>query len=218
MVRLSYRRAGAHRPGARNRIVEIRTDQCDRDGDFADLAFTYAPFGLVVTENRAIRDCNHAFAEMFGYQPAELKDRLFAILYPSGEEFVNFRDRGVDELRQTNTYWDERIMARKDGTLFWCRVRGRSFTPETPLERAVWSFADLSEIRPYRELTRREREIVSLLADGLTSKQIAQKLDLSHRTVKDYRSKLFRKFRATNTRGLFHTLGSIDDSHIVNGA
>lgn len=202
------------RAGARN-IVEIRIDDCYRDGDFATLAFTYAPVGLVVTENRVIRDCNLVFAEMFGYARADLKNREFSILYPTVEEFVNVRDRGVKKLRDTNTYWDERIMARKNGQLFWCRVRGHSFTPEQPLMRAVWSFADLSETRPYKELTRREREIVSYLADGLTSKEIALKLDISYRTVEVYRAKLLKKFGATNSNSLLQALGDIDADHIV---
>lgn len=197
------------------RTVESRIDEAYDTGDFARIAFDFAPIGLVLTENRVIRDCNRAFAGMFGYEPAELRDSYFSALYPTNEEFVNIRDRGVEELRETNRYWDERIMAKKDGTLFWCRVRGHSFTPEEPLKRAVWSFADLSEIRPYRELTRREREIVSLLADGLTSKEIAIKLDLSHRTVEVYRAKLLKKFGVANTSALFQSMGSLDESRIV---
>ncbi|WP_068118432.1 LuxR C-terminal-related transcriptional regulator [Tropicimonas marinistellae] len=195
--------------------METRIDDCYRDGCFAELAFTYAPVGLVVTENRVIRECNLAFSEMFGYAKDELKDRVFSILYPTDEEFANVRDRGVKQLRETNTYWDERIMARKDGSLFWCRVRGHSFTPDRPLQRAVWSFADLSEIRPYRDLTRREREIVSYLADGLTSKEIALKLEISYRTVEVYRAKLLKKFGVANSNALVQALGDIDGGHIV---
>lgn len=197
------------------KIVEIRIEDCYRNEAFAELAFNYAPIGLVVTENRVIRACNLAFGEMFGYAPDELKDKSFSILYPSSEEFVNIRDRGVEQLRETNSYWDERIMARKDGTQFWCRVRGHSFTPEDPLMRAVWSFADLSETRPYVPLTRREREIVSHLAEGLTSKEIALRLDLSHRTVEVYRAKLLKKFGVSNTSGLFQSLGGIGADHVV---
>lgn len=199
----------------RRKIVEIRIEDCFREGRFGDLAFLHAPIGLVVTENRVIRDCNHAFAEMFGYVRSDLQNRVFSILYPTDAEFVNIRDRGVNSLRETNTYWDERIMARKDGSLFWCRVRGHSFTPDEPLMRAVWSFADLSGIRPYQELTRREREIVSYLADGLTSKEIAIKLDISHRTVEVYRAKLLKKFGVTNTSSLFQALGGARTEHIV---
>lgn len=193
----------------------IRIDDCYRTGEFTELAFLHAPVGLVVTENRVIRDCNPPFATMFGYARDELKNQLFAILYPTEAEFVNIRDRGVRELRETNIYSDERIMARRDGKLFWCRVRGHSFTPEDPLMRAVWSFSDLSENRPYLPLTRREREIVSLLADGLTSKEIAIKLDLSYRTVEVYRAKLLKKFGASNTSGLLSSLSGIDNDHVV---
>ena len=106
-------------------------------------------------------------------------------------------------------------MARKDGSLFRCRVRGHSFTPDEPLMRAVSSFADLSGIRPCRRLTRREREIVSFLADGCTSKEIALKLDLSYRTVEVYRVKLLKKFGVANTSSLFQALGGSHTGHIV---
>nr|WP_245766231.1 LuxR C-terminal-related transcriptional regulator [Sulfitobacter brevis] len=198
--------------------MEIRTQDSFRDGAFAELAFMHAPVGLVVTESRLIRECNNAFARMFGYTPDALRSQMFSVLYPSDEEFVNIRDRGVKQLRETNTYWDERIMARKDGKLFWCRVRGHSFTPESPLDRAVWSFADLSDTRPYLPLTRREREILSHLSDGLTSKEIALQLDLSHRTVEVYRAKLLKKFNVANTSGLFHALGGIDSSHVASNS
>ncbi len=200
------------------KIVKIPIDDCYEEGRFADLAFTYAPVGLVVTENRVIRACNIAFAQMFGYAPDDLCGEIFAILYPSDEEFSNIRDRGVKQLRETNRYWDERIMARKGGTLFWCRVRGHSFTPDAPLARAVWSFADLSEERPYFALTRREREILSYLSDGLTSKEIARKLEISHRTVEVYRAKLLRKFGVNNTSALFQSLGGIDGDHVVSAS
>ncbi|MCB1347542.1 MAG: PAS domain-containing protein, partial [Maritimibacter sp.] len=94
--------------------MEIRIEDSFRDGRFGDLAFLYAPVGLVVTENRVIRDCNHTFAEMFGYVREDLQNRVFSILYPTDAELDNIRDRGVDALRRTNTYWDERIMASKD--------------------------------------------------------------------------------------------------------
>ncbi len=196
--------------------MEIRIDEAYETGDFATLAYAFAPVGLVITENRVIRDCNDAFAEMFDYTRDELRNQVFAILYPSDEEFKNIRDRGVRQLRETNTYWDERIMAKKDGALFWCRVRGHSFTPDEPLSRAVWSFADLSETRPYVPLTRREREIISYLSDGLTSKEIANQLDLSYRTVEVYRAKLLKKFGVSNSSGLFQSLGGINSDHVVS--
>lgn len=190
-------------------IVEIPIDEAFARRDFAELGFMEAPIGLVITENRVIRDCNRCFAAMFGYEIAALRDASFAILYPSELEFVQIRDKGVKDLREKNSYWDERIMARRDGTQFWCRVRGRTFTPDDPLQRAVWSFADLSEVRPCQPLTPRERQIIMMLGEGDTSKEIARKLEISHRTVELHRASLLRKYNASNVAALLTALGGL---------
>lgn len=178
--------------------------------NFAELAYEYAPVGLVVTESRVIRACNPAFAAMFGYARDELIDSSFAMLYPSLEEFVRIRDVGVEPLRRSNRYSDERIMARKDGTLFWCRVRGHSLTrDDDPLRRAVWSFADLSETRQVLALSTRERQIVMHLGEGRTSKEIARMLSISPRTVEAYRARLLKKCGAANVAELLSHLSSM---------
>ncbi|MGR3758619.1 helix-turn-helix transcriptional regulator [Roseobacteraceae bacterium NS-SX3] len=190
-------------------------DRLYAERDLTRLAFDFSPVGIVVTENRVLRECNQRFCGMFGYEREELLDRLFAFLYPSEEEFRNVRHRGDQSLGQGNPYWDERVMRRKNGDLFWVRVRGHTFTPEDPLGRAVWSFADLSGVRPYQPLTRREREVYSLLGEGKTSKEIARILDLSYRTVEVHRARLLKKVGASNTASLFSSLGDIGGDHVV---
>jgi DNA-binding NarL/FixJ family response regulator len=74
--------------------------------------------------------------------------------------------------------------------------------------RAVWSFADLSDQRPVQPLTPRERQVVMLLGEGDTSKEIARKLDISHRTVELHRASLLRKYNAANVAQLLMALGS----------
>ncbi len=174
------------------------------------IAFTMAPVGIVMTENRVIRTCNPAFASMFGFEVEALRDQSFAILYPSYEEFVKVRDVGVKPLRETNRYSDERIMARSDGSLFWCRVRGVTLTKDgDPLMKAVWSFADLSTERPVTQLSTRERQIIMHLGDGRTSKEIARHIGISHRTVETYRARLLKKFNSSNVAELLGKLSSM---------
>ncbi|MGB6116681.1 MAG: LuxR C-terminal-related transcriptional regulator [Mesorhizobium sp.] len=178
--------------------------------EYEELMLEHAPVGLVTTESRIIRACNPAFANMFGYTVAELVDRSFAILYPSHEEFVAIRNVGVEPLKRTNRYTDERIMARRDGSLFWCRVRGHSLTrDDDPLRRAVWSFADLSDFKPVTGLTTRERQIVMHLGEGRTSKEIARQLSISPRTVEAYRARLMKKHSAGNVAELLSRLGGM---------
>jgi PAS domain S-box-containing protein len=191
-------------------------EQAYASGDFMELMFAHAPIGLVVTENRVIRDCNPSFAAMFGYERTELRDHLFNILYPSEEEFANIRNRGVKDLQENSGYWDERVMMRKSGENFWVRVRGHSFTPDDPLQRAIWSFADLSKSRPYQPLTRREREVFSLMGEGKTSKEIALILGMSSRPVEVHRGRWLKKVRATNTASLFQSLGTLAGPNVVS--
>lgn len=54
-------------------------------------------------------------------------------------------------------------------------------------------------------LTRREKEILLLIAKELTSHQIAEQLSISQRTVENHRFSLMQKLNAKNTVGLTKT-------------
>ncbi len=160
------------------------------------LAFEHAPIGLAILENRIIRRCNRAFGEMFLEDPAKCEGVSLGEFYPSEKDFHMIGERGLASMRRTGRYNDERIMQRRDGTFFWCRARGQSLTPDQPFQRGIWTFADLSDERPVVELTQREREVAILTCRGMTSKEIGLELDLSYRTVEEYRARLLRKFGA----------------------
>lgn len=51
-------------------------------------------------------------------------------------------------------------------------------------------------------LTQREREVVDLLCEGLSSKQIARRLNISVNTVANHRASMLAKVEATNTADL----------------
>lgn len=52
---------------------------------------------------------------------------------------------------------------------------------------------------PFQELTKREKEILQFVVDGYTSKKMADRLGLSHRTVDHHRSNLLKKFKMKNS-------------------
>jgi DNA-binding CsgD family transcriptional regulator len=51
-------------------------------------------------------------------------------------------------------------------------------------------------------LTKREKEVLKLIADGLSSQEIADKLFISLRTVETHRLNLNQKLDVKNTAGL----------------
>ncbi len=69
-------------------------------------------------------------------------------------------------------------------------------------EDGVDAMADSS--KRLRQITRREREVLILVARGFTSKAIAAALEISYRTVEVHRSKLMKKLGATNATSLVH--------------
>lgn len=58
---------------------------------------------------------------------------------------------------------------------------------------------ELTELRnSVRQLTQREREVMSLVVSGLLNKQIALQLGTSEKTIKIHRSQVMRKMRANS--------------------
>ncbi len=174
--------------------------------DIACIAFERAPIGLVVTRHRIVETCNDAFADMFGHARHDLSGKSIAVLYPSLREFADLGARGREEMRSGQSYRDNRIMKRRDGSLFWCQVHGRSLSRGDVFAQCVWSFVDLSHQRRVVELTLREREIATLMVQGLTNKEIAAHLGNSPRTIEAHRSRMMRKTGARGTGDLIALL------------
>src|SRR4030095_12711537 len=81
-----------------------------------------------------------------------------------------------------------------------CRVVPAVATPGEPIPRD-------------RRLTSREREVLLLIAEGCTSREIAGRLQISPKTVEAFRAILLGKTRAKNSVQLVlkaHALGWLD--------
>lgn len=57
-------------------------------------------------------------------------------------------------------------------------------------------------VDPYRALTSREREVFHLIIEGLTTKEIARKLEISAKTAENHRSRVLDKLDVRNTAEL----------------
>jgi FixJ family two-component response regulator len=62
----------------------------------------------------------------------------------------------------------------------------------------------------HEPLTRREQDVLALLAEGATNKEAGKKLGLSPRTIEGHRANIMRKAGARNAAELFR--------HIISGA
>lgn len=166
-------------------------------------AFFASPAPHVVSRHRRIQWCNAAFASLFGHEPEALWNTSLAPLYPSADDFARIGRQGLERMRKAPQYEDERMMKHRDGTVFWCRVRGMSLSPSDPFALAVWNFEKMhARVPGGAGLTPREREVVALIGAGRTSKEIGRSLGLSHRTVESHRLSAMRRLGARNVAEL----------------
>jgi len=70
------------------------------------------------------------------------------------------------------------------------------------LLREYSSATDSDENGDYTSLTSREIEIIQLLADGLYTKEIAEKLFISDKTVERHKTNILKKLKLRNTAQL----------------
>ena len=80
-------------------------------------------------------------------------------------------------------------------------LSGRQYWSQE-VSRAVLKMANDTEEESTGNLTQRELEVLRLLADQLSSREIANRLFIGERTVETHRKNLMRKTKSVNTAGL----------------
>ena len=122
------------------------------------------PVGVVFARNRVIELANRQLESILGYAPGELLGQSSRVFYVSDEQYdtVGTLAYGDESLRR-GLFETELQMKRKDGSLFWARMRGSVFDKTSPQKGSIWVFEDITEHR------RAEQEIERLaFYDALT--------------------------------------------------
>ena len=121
---------------------------------------------------------------------------LMLTMYKNKQYFYNAMAAGADGYLMKDDSDDELLVAIEKV------LSGKSYISPNMAE----DFADdvISMYRnekrsPFQELTKREKEILQLVVKGFTSKQMAEILHLSQRTIDHHRSNLLRKFNRKNS-------------------
>jgi DNA-binding NarL/FixJ family response regulator len=87
-------------------------------------------------------------------------------------------------------------------------VKGEAFLSPAVSTKVIGSFvsqlssAHKSQASPYEQLTMRQREVLQLLAEGYTAKEIAEKTRLSINTVETHRTNIMNRLNIHDVAGL----------------
>ena len=79
---------------------------------------------------------------------------------------------------------------------------GRRYLSGKVAEIVAQGISEQRGVNALESLSRREREILCLVADGCSSSKIAEMLHLSPKTIDSYRSRLMQKLQVTQLAGL----------------
>ena len=79
---------------------------------------------------------------------------------------------------------------------------GGKYVSPSLAERLAFNLEDNRKTPPHEGLSDREFEVMLMIASGKTLTEIAQKLDLSIKTVSTYRSRILEKFKMQNNAEL----------------
>lgn len=77
--------------------------------------------------------------------------------------------------------------------------------------------ADRAARERYAQLSEREREVLGLIVEGLTNKEIGRALGLSPRTVETHRANLFAKLQAPSLAQLIRHYAALVDAQDAGG-
>ena len=85
-------------------------------------------------------------------------------------------------------------------------VRGKTYLSESLNQRVIMQYSSMSRgVDPesaLSQLSNREREVMQLLAEGHTAKEVAAKLFIAPKTVEHHRSRIMAKLGCRNIAGL----------------
>ena len=92
---------------------------------------------------------------MFGHDRDKVAGLTTELFYPTRESYKEMGREAYPLLAAGETYHTEQLMKRRDGSLFWCSLSGKSIDPAAPAKGSIWILQDISKRKSAEEEIRR---------------------------------------------------------------
>ena len=105
-----------------------------------------------VRDDRIVR-INARHEAMFGWSTEDYAGTdALAALWPDEREVLGIRRKAAQRLRMGESFETETRMRRRDGSLFWCRLRAQAVDPRHPRAGGtIWTAEDVTARREFEE-------------------------------------------------------------------
>ena len=111
--------------------------------------------GIAFLKDRRFFWINGKMEQMFGYERGEVAGLTTELFYPSRESYEELGREAYPLLASGETYNTERLMKRKDGSVFWCSLSGKAIDPAVPAKGAIWILQDITQRKSAEEEIKR---------------------------------------------------------------
>lgn len=123
--------------------------------------------GICLVAERRFVQVNSKMLEMFGYERSEVIGRATALVHPDRPSYDAFREMARATLPRGETLHTERLMRRKDGSLFWCLMQGRAIDLKAPKAGSIWNVQDITERKRAEEHMRLTQSVFHAAGEGI---------------------------------------------------
>jgi PAS domain S-box-containing protein len=197
------------------RLVEARLNKQKKIFEQANekfkLLIDQATPALFIYQNEKLQYVNKRFCDILGYSQKELLGmNLVNVVYKDDIHFV------IDKINRCfrGVQYELNVGFRaikKNQDIFYVRLTGRIVTVQGKKnlvgslfqeEREKNVTSEIENSNTSIEITSREKEVIMNICKGLSNSEIAEKLNLSKRTIEGHRNRLLKKTGCQNSVSL----------------
>jgi PAS domain S-box-containing protein len=168
---------------------------------------------LADLQTGVILEANLKAEELFGYSATEFVGLHFTQLHPV-EEAATYQQLYDNVIQQDGGGMENLVVCHRHGQRKTVSLRSSIVSvPGRNYLTNIFRTKNKRNAPVIRNLTKRESEILQMIASGLSAKQIAQQLYISHKTVRSHREHIMQKLNIHKTVALVRyamTNGLID--------
>lgn len=111
-----------------------------------------ASIGIAFTRDRVFLHANPRMEEIFGWPPGTLTGQSGSVVWCSAQDYQRIGREAGPVLSRGEPFETESLMARRDGSALWCKVRGRAIDRFAPAEGGtIWIVEDITERKRFEQ-------------------------------------------------------------------
>ncbi|VAX17272.1 diguanylate cyclase/phosphodiesterase (GGDEF & EAL domains) with PAS/PAC sensor(s), partial [hydrothermal vent metagenome] len=123
--------------------------------------------GITFVRSEKINWVNQKMLDMFGYLRNEVDGEPVEIFHTSSDSFTQLKDEALPVITSGQIHLDERLMKRKDGSSFWCKLIGKAIEPGKRDKGSIWIVEDITERKRVAEKLRLDAAVLENTTEGV---------------------------------------------------